>query len=229
MKFPNIELNKYVNSKRPQLGIFSIFGDFGVGKTTFALQTAINSAKLGKLVIFVYTKPNFPSEKIQLISKDSDEILDKILFIQTTSFNDLYRIIFNFEFLVLKFLKKTQQKLNLIIIDSITNLYRLELNMEKKEKNYNLNYQLNQMLANLTYLNEIYGIEVIVVNEISKKNFDDQIIEVESGGKVMEFWVNKNLKITKTKKLNERKFLFTNFSENFAIELYSNLRENGFE
>lgn len=225
MKFPNSELNNYVSSIAQQ-GIFSIFGDFGVGKTTFALQTALNSAKLGRYVIFVYTKPNFPSEKIQLIFKNSDEILENILFIQTTKFIELFKIIFNFEFLVLK---EAHQKLDLIIIDSITNLYRLELNMEKKEKNYNLNYQLNQMLANLTYLNQIYGIEIMVVNEVSKKNLDDQIIEVESGGKVMEFWVDKSLKITKTKKLNERKFFLSNISENRVVESSSNLTENGFE
>ena len=174
MKFPTLELNNYHNSLKILQGIFSVYGDFGVGKTTFALQTAISSAKLGKSVIYVYTKPNIPSEKIQLINKDSNKILENILFIQTTDFDELNRIVFNFEFLVLKFLKMNQPKFDLIIIDSITNLYRLELNMEKKEKNYNLNYQLNQILANLTYLNAIYGIEIIIINEISRKNLDDQ-------------------------------------------------------
>ena len=229
MKFPTLELNNYHNSLKILQGIFSVYGDFGVGKTTFALQTAIGSAKLGKSVIYVYTKPNIPSEKIQLINKDSNKILENILFIQTTDFDELNRIVFNFEFLVLKFLKMNQPKFDLIIIDSITNLYRLELNMEKKEKNYNLNYQLNQILANLTYLNAIYGIEVLIINEISRKNLNDQIIEVQSGGKVMEFWVNYSLKITKTNKLNQRKFLFTNISKNRTIEFTSNLSKGGFD
>ncbi|MFX1308875.1 MAG: hypothetical protein ACFE9M_04290 [Promethearchaeota archaeon] len=229
MKFPTLGLNKYFNSNDTLHGIFSVYGDFGVGKTIFALQTAIDSAKLGKNVIYVYTKPKFPSEKIISINGGKNEILDKILCIQTTSFNELNNIVFNFEFLVLKFLKDNKQKFNLIIIDSITNLYRLELNMEKKEKNYNLNYQLNQILANLTYLNEIYDIEILIVNEISRKKHKDQIIEMESGGKVMEFWVNYSLKIIKTKKLNERKFLFTDILKNQTFELNSNLRENGFQ
>jgi len=229
MKFPTLELNNYLNSLKILQGIFSVYGDFGVGKTTFALQTAISSAKLGKSVIYVYTKPNIPSEKILLINKDSNKILENILFIQTTDFYELNKIIFNFEFLVLKFLKMNQPKFDLIIIDSITNLYRLELNMEKKEKNYNLNYQLNQILANLTYLNAIYSIEILIINEISRKNLNDQIIEVQSGGKVMEFWVNYSLKITKTKKLNQRKFLFVNVSKNQIIEFTSSLKERGFE
>lgn len=134
MKFPTLELNKWINSIKILKGIFSVFGDFGVGKTTFALQTAINTAKIGKNVIYVYTKPNFPSEKIQLIKKDSKEILDNIIFVHITNFDELYRVIFNFEFLVLNFLNEKMNKLNFIIIDSITNLYNLELNKDIKKR-----------------------------------------------------------------------------------------------
>ncbi len=229
MKFPALELNKYFNSQNILRGIFSVFGDFGVGKTTFALQTAINSTKYGKSIIYVYTKPNFPFDKIKLIYKDSMDILDNILFIQTTNFEELNYIIFNFEFLILKSPNYNKPKIELIIIDSLTNLYRLELNKDKKEKNYNLNYQLNQILANLTYLNEIYDIEILVINELSRKSIDDLIIDVQSGGNVMKFWVNYNLKIIKSNKLNERKFYFTNISENYTIEFISHLREKGFE
>jgi len=229
MKFPTLELNKWINSIKNLKGIFSVFGDFGVGKTTFALQTAINTAKIGKNIIYVYTKPNFPSEKIQLIKKDSKEILDNIIFVHITNFDELYRVIFNFEFLVLNFLNEKMTKLNFIIIDSITNLYNLELNKDNKKKIYNRNYQLNQILANLTYLNESYGIEILIVNEISRKTRENQIIEVQSGGKVMEFWVKYNLKINKTNKLNERKFIFNNILEKQSIEFNSNLREKGFE
>ena len=229
MKFPTLELNKWINSIKNLKGIFSVFGDFGVGKTTFALQTAINTAKIGKTVMFVYTKPNFPSEKIQLIKKDSKEILDNIIFVHITNFDELYRVIFNFEFLVLNFLNEKKTKLNFIIIDSITNLYNLELNKDNKKKNYNRNYQLNQILANLAYLNESYSIEILIVNEISRKTRENQIIEVQSGGKVMEFWVKYNLKINKTNKLNERKFIFNNIPEKQSIEFNSNLREKGFE
>jgi len=126
-------------------------------------------------------------------------------------------------------LTQNKPKFSLIIIDSITNLYRLELNKDNKEKNYSLNYQLNQMLANLTYLNERYNIEVLIVNEISRKTIENQMIQVQSGGKVMEYWVRYTLKITKTEKLNERKFLFSNIIEKHSIEFTSNLGEQGFK
>jgi RecA/RadA recombinase len=228
MKFPIRELNNYFESIDPLQGIFSIWGDFGVGKTTFALQTAINAGIHKERVIYVYTKPNLPYEKIFTLSKTSKDILDSIIIIKPLNFKDLHKIIFNLEFLFLKKLTPKEDAIKLIVIDSITNLYRLELNQDKKEKNYNLNYQLNQILANLTYLNEIYDIQILVVNELSRRTQNDQLIEVQSGGKVMEFWVNYNLKISKTKNLHERKFTFTNISENNIFEFTSNLNELGF-
>lgn len=228
MKFPTLELNKYFNSTDSLQGIFSVFGDFGVGKTTFSLQTAINSTKSGKSVIYIFTKPNFPYEKIMMISKFSKFIENNIQFIQILNFVELYRLIFNLEFLILDYLSQNKPKYNLIIIDSITNLYKLELNKDNKEKNYSLNYQLNQILANLTYFNKKYEIDVLIVNELNRKIIEDQIIEVQSGGKVMEFWVKYTLKIIKTEKLNERKFFFTNISLQNSVEFTSNLGEQGF-
>ncbi|MDX1798179.1 MAG: hypothetical protein R3255_05985 [Candidatus Lokiarchaeia archaeon] len=229
MKFPTLELNKYFSSQYSLEGIFSVFGDFGVGKTTFALQTALNSLYQGNVIIYVYTKPNFPSEKILLINKHSLDILDNIIFIQTTSFTELSSIVFNFEFLILHYLNNHKPKLEMIIIDSITNLYRLELTKDKKEKNYNLNYKLNQMLANLAYLNQSYGIEILVINEISRRSFDDLIIDVESGGNVMKYWITYNLKISRTNKLNERRLLFNNLSDSFTLEFIQTIREDGFK
>ncbi|MFX1315306.1 MAG: AAA family ATPase [Promethearchaeota archaeon] len=227
MNFPTHILNTFFKRNDPLKGIFSVWGDFGVGKTTFALQTAINSAKIGKRVIFIYTKPNFPLEKVNMMK--SFKMLDNIAFIQTTNFNELNKITFNFEFLILKFLKENNESFDLIVIDSLTNLYRIELNKNKKEKNYNLNYQLSQILANLCYINETYGIEILIINEISRKNINDRIIEVQSGGKVMEYWVTYSIKLMRTKKLNERKFILTKDPENKSISYKSILTENGFE
>ena len=229
MKFPTLEINAFLRNIDNYKGIFSVWGNFGVGKTTFALQTAINTVKDKKKVIYIYTKPNLPSEKIITLSNSSEEILDRITVIKPMDFEDLNSIVFNLEFLILNNIDNKDNQLKLIIIDSITELYRLELNTDKKEKNYNLNYQLNQILANLTYLNETYNIEILIVNEVSRKKFDDQLTEVQSGGKVMEFWANYNLKITKTSKLNERKFILTKYPENEIIEFTSILREYGFD
>jgi len=228
MHFPIFQLNKNINSKEPFKGIFSIWGEIGVGKTTFALQTAIINALNGKNILFIYSKPNFPYEKIKnFIQPSSKKILDKILFIQILDYNELYAIIFNLEFDILNNLKAN--KIYLIIVDSITDLYRLELNRAKKEKNFMLNYKLNQILANLYNLNWNYKTEILITNEVSQTNINGQTIQIQSGGKIMDYWISYSLKIERTEKLNHRKLILSKKEEKTSEEYFSIFSEKGFQ
>lgn len=230
MKFPNSILNEYFKRIPFFKGIISIWGDFGVGKTTFAIQTSMNSIKNGNKIIYIYSKPIFPSEKINRIFKDSIEILDKITFIIPDNFNDLHNIVFNLEYLILRNLNdEANNHYKLIIIDSLTDLYRLELNREKKDKNYNLNYYLNQILANLSHINDSYNVNILIVNEKAQIRDNDQLTEIQSGGKVMEYWVSLDIKIERTEILKERKFTLTKHPEDKHISFMSKLTENGFQ
>lgn len=228
MNFPTPQLNELFESSKPIKGIISIWGGSGVGKTTLALQIAINAANVGN-VVFIYSKPNFPYEKVGKILRDNpSNILNNINFISALNFADLNTIVLNLELLILTFLKENKTVINLIVIDSITDLYRLELNKDKKEKNVRLNYQLNQILANLYYLNDTYGTEILIVNELSRKKYNDSTKEVQSGGQVMDYWTNSSIKISRTKKLNVRKFNIIKDSETKSFQLLSNLAEHGF-
>ena len=229
MKFPPSILNEYFKKNSFFKGLISVWGDFGVGKTTFALQTSLNSLKESKKVIYIYSKPMFPSEKISRIVGDSFEILHDITFIRPDNFNDLRNIVFNLEFLILRTINKIKNPYKLIVIDSLTDLYRLELNKEKKEKNFNLNYNLNQILANLSFINNIYDIEILIVNEKTRIKEENQIKEIQSGGRVMGYWVSLDIKIERTAKLRERKFILTEHPSFERTEFTSELSEKGFK
>jgi RecA/RadA recombinase len=230
MKFPIAKLNDYFKTSEPLKGIISVWGDFGVGKTTFALQTALNVVKSSKKVVYIYTKPNFPYEKIEnMLQENSKNVLDNIIFVQSPDFSDLNIVVFNLEFLILQNLEEKNSHVGLIIIDSITDLYRLEFTREKKGKNLLLNYQLNRILANLSYLNLSYGIEVLIVNEISRRTQNGKTIEIQAGGKVIEYWISNAIKISRTEKLNERKFALIERPERKSSEILSILTEIGFK
>ncbi|MHA2123537.1 MAG: AAA family ATPase [Promethearchaeota archaeon] len=156
MIFPISRLDRFYKTSPLSKGIVSIWGEFGVGKTTLALQTALKSIINSSQILYFYTKPILPLEKIVKVIGRSDETLKKIHFIQLKDFDELYKIVFNLEFLILENLGKTKKPYKIIVIDSLTDLYRLKVNREKKEKNYNLNYRLNQILANLFYINISY-------------------------------------------------------------------------
>ena len=229
MNFPIPDINKFFETNKSLKGIFSIWGDYGIGKTTLALQTAINSSKQGK-ILFIYSKPNFPYEKLRnILPENSINILNNISFISVSNFADLITITANLEFLILKQISEDQNTIKLLIIDSVTDLYRLEINRERKEKNVSLNYQLNQLLANLHYINETYKIDILIVNEMSRKSYDDKTLEIQSGGKVMVYWVLNSIKISRTEQLNVRALLLTKHLEEVDSNCLSNLTSHGFE
>ncbi|NHJ21909.1 MAG: hypothetical protein EAX91_13260 [Candidatus Lokiarchaeota archaeon] len=230
MQFPLSKISEFFKPIDIKEGIYSVWGDFGVGKTTYSLQTAKLYALKKRKILFIYTKPNIPYDKISFVFENALEaVLDTISFQKLTTFEEMYKFIFNLEFFVLEDLKSKKKVFNLIIIDSMTDLYRLELNREKKGKNFILNFKLNQLLANLVYLNQKYEIELLVVNEISRRTQDGQTYEVESGGNVMDYWVNNSIKIERTDVVNERKFILHRGNDNSSFVINYKLSEHGFE
>ena len=84
-------------------------------------------------------------------------------------------------------------------------------------------------MANLHYINETYNIDVLLVNEMSRKSSDDKTIEIQSGGKVMVYWVINSIKISRTEQLNVRALLLTKHPEEVDSNCLSNLTSHGFE
>ncbi|MFW9824382.1 MAG: hypothetical protein ACFFE4_15670, partial [Candidatus Thorarchaeota archaeon] len=100
---------------------------------------------------------------------------------------------------------------------------------EKKEKNYNLNYNLNQILATLFFINNYYDIEILLVNEKVNKMVNNQRFEMQSGGNVMEYWVSLNIKIERTPILKQRRFIINKYPEIQDVEYTYKLTQKGFE
>ena len=230
MKFPLTKVNEFFNSTGAKEGITSLWGNFGVGKTTISLQTANIYALNKKKVLYIYTKPNLPFKKISAVFESNlEDVLDNIIFIHIANFNDIFKFVFNLEFAILNDLKTKNGTFNLISIDSMTDLYRLELNREKKEKNIILNYRLNQLLANLVNLKLKYEINILIVNENSRRTQEGQTYEVESGGNVMQYWVTNSIKIERTDVVNNRRLILHKGNDNLSFLLNSILTKRGFE
>jgi len=230
MQFPITKVNKFFKSNDAKEGITSLWGDFGVGKTTLSLQTANKYALNKRKVLFIYTKPNLPYKKLSSVfTNNLNDVLENISFIHTANFDDIFKFVFNLEFIILNDLKTEDSTFNLIVIDSMTDLYRLELNREKKGKNFILNYKLNQLIANLVNLKQKYDIEILIINELSRRTHEGITYEVESGGNVMQYWVKNSIKIERTEVANSRKFILHRDNDNNSVTLNSTLTIRGFE
>jgi RecA/RadA recombinase len=229
MKIPLKVLNDQLNAVKKKYDLLSIWGEFGVGKTIFSIQIALENISTYNQVYYIYSKPNLPLENLKdMIEYKKSIHLDNLIIIPMNNFKELYSFIRRLESAFLNDLKRNREPPKLIIFDSITDLYRLVLNKEKKGSNVKLNYQLNFIIATIYYLKKRFDLEIIIINESSKKMQKDEYYEIQSGGKVMDYWVSCSFHIERTDSLNKRKILLIKDGE-IKEEYYLSLTNNGFK
>jgi DNA repair protein RadB len=138
--------------------ISTIFGPAGAGKTLFTLLTAIDVIEsTGKKVIFVDTEGGFSVERLKQLTDNYEKILEKMIFFKPTNFQE-QRDVFE------KLKDAMNDKFGLIIIDTLSMLYRLE--MGKGEDGYEVNKILGQQLSFLTEIARKKEIPVIITNQV---------------------------------------------------------------
>ena len=214
-------------------GILSIWGDIGVGKTTLALQIALTISNLNQKVVFIYTKDEFPSQKYEALQSETNhKKLNNIIFIKISDFDNLLEYILNLEFVILD-LKRVENKnisqIQLIVIDSPFDLYSLKTERTKKKKNVELNQKLNQILATLSYLNQKYGVKIIITNYETTINENEEYFIRERGGNVAEYWIPTTIQILRTDNISERALLLKNRLLSQTDEINTKLNSSGFK
>src|SRR3989344_9314895 len=115
--------------------VTTIFGPSGAGKTNFCLLAAARIAEAGKKVLFIDTEGGIAVERIKQLSSDYAGVLDKIIFLNPVTFveqNDIFE----------KVKSLTTEQIGMIVVDSISMLYRLELG--KSEEVYEVNTALGR-------------------------------------------------------------------------------------
>lgn len=234
MIFPNSKLNDFFKINMAENELFSIFGDFGTGKTTFALQTSLSLARSNHQVLFFYTKPIFPHARVNImIGSDREQktlaLLDNIIFIRIQNFEELWKLILKIESKILLDLNKSKPFSYAFIIDSITEIMRLDWNPESKKKNILAYYRLNQSLATLAYINHEYKIPILIVNETSKKQEQNVAIEIQSGRNLMEYWIKNSIHLVRLKDLNNRKIILINKNNKKEKTFIAEIKSKGFE
>lgn len=157
--------------------ITTIYGPAGSGKTCLCLLCVINAARKGKKIIYIDTEGSFSLERLKQIALDYKKVLDHIIFLKPTQFNEQKKI---FE----KLREIVDNKVGLIVVDTMGMLYRLELGQDNDIKETN-----RELAKQISYLSEIArkkNIPVLLTNQVYA-NFDekDQIKMV--GGDLLRY------------------------------------------
>lgn len=161
--------------------VTTIYGPSGSGKTNLCLIAAIETIKFGKKVIFLDTEGGIAVERIRQLAEDYGNILPHLLFFNPTSFPEQ-----NLFFDQLKKMVEEQfdGQVGLIIIDSISMLYRLELG--KNEEVYETNASLGKQIACLVEIARKKKIPVLITNQVYS-DFDNRDQVKMVGGDLLRY------------------------------------------
>jgi DNA repair protein RadB len=189
------DLNKWIYGGYERGIITMIVGPPGSGKTNFVLLAAASQAKKEKKVLFIDSEGGFSPDRIKQIGKeDYEKILKNIFLIEIRNFEEQKETI--------KSLEKQLQKneFDLIVIDSMAMLYRLELAQasyeeKDKEKVKRINKDIVEQMKILSEIARREKIAILITNQVYQDFLSKEEIEkgVEKetyivGGDLFQYW-----------------------------------------
>ncbi len=147
--------------------VTQLYGEAGSGKTNICLQMAVACARKGKSVIIIDSEGLSPERFLQIASanasegEDVERIAGRIILYQPQNFEQQTSCIKEIDTVIKG--KEGKSGVTLVILDSATLFYRLELDDERS-------MYLRRILANqILHLLEIarqYDLAVIITNQV---------------------------------------------------------------
>jgi len=187
--------------------INTIFGPAGVGKTTLSYLIIKEELKNNKEVYYVDTEKGFSLRRIKQIFEDFENFSDKFSKIEIKEFNELN-----------EFLRKINLNNKILIVDSISMPYRLELKDNFEEINKEMAKTLHILLDKLNENNK-----VILIAHSYFKDDDHRIV----GGDIMKYYSKALLEMNFEGELRIIKLVKHKYKE--PIKLKVEITKEGFK
>ncbi|MFC1801162.1 DNA repair and recombination protein RadB [Nanoarchaeota archaeon] len=150
-------LDKFLAGGYEKGVVTTIYGPSGSGKTNLCLLPLIRMAGTGQKIIYVDTEGNFSVERTKQITQHYRKVLDQVIFFKPTSFTEQKKVFDQLKKLV-------SSKVGLIVVDTISMLYRLALGQTKEV--YETNAALGSQISTLISLARKFDIAVLVANQV---------------------------------------------------------------
>jgi len=159
-----------------------VYGEAETGKTTFAMQCAVNCARQNYKSLFVDCDGTFSARRLCQIASDFKEIAELIVLVKPKNFHEQALVIDKLADYVTK-------NFGLIVVDTITTLYRAKV-AESPEKTFEINRELNAHMALLAQIAKTRKIAILITSQV-RSVFNSVHVGVEPvATRVLKFWAD---------------------------------------
>jgi RecA/RadA recombinase len=160
-----------------------VYGEPETGKSTLAMQCAVNCAMQGYKTLFVDCDNTFSAKRLsQVASGKFEEIADRIILIKPANFGEQTAIIDRIS-------EYTAKNFGLVVIDTLNSLYRAKV-AESSGKAFGPNRELNRQLAILAQTAKTQKTPVVITSQV-RSVFDESYVSVTPvATRVLKFWAD---------------------------------------
>ncbi len=160
--------------------VTTLYGPSGSGKTNLCMVALVATVLNGKKVVFIDPEGGFSITRLSQILPDFKKYLDQVLLLKPMNFEEQKK---SFEKLK-RLVEANDTNIGIIIIDSISMLYRLE--MGKENDFSNTNRELSAQIATLTEIARRKNIPVLVTSQVYS-SFDERDRVNMVGGDILKY------------------------------------------
>ncbi len=158
--------------------ITQFYGSPGSGKTNIALKILFEATKDGDKAIYIDTEGGLSLERIkQIAGPKFESIASNVYILEPKTFDEQENTVQQIEDLLKK------DDIDLLIIDSIVALYRIE-DGDPTE----INKRLGREMANLLTMSRTHDLAIVITNQVYSPFDSDDLIVEPIGGTVLKYW-----------------------------------------
>jgi DNA repair protein RadB len=166
-----------------QESVTLIYGEAETGKSTLAMQCAVNCAMQNLKVLYVDCDGTFSAKRLsQLAAGKFNEISELIVLVKPEDFREQTAFIDRLaEYLV--------NNVGLVVIDTVTSLYRVKV-AESSGKAFGLSRELNRQMAIVAQTARTKKIPMVVTSQVRSVFSETEIAVEPVGTRVLKFWAD---------------------------------------
>jgi DNA repair protein RadB len=166
-----------------QESVVLIYGEAETGKSTLAMQCAVNCAMQNLKTLYVDCDGTFSAKRLsQLAAGKFDEIAERIVLVKPKDFREQTAFID-------RLMDYAVNNVGLVVFDTVTSLYRLRV-AESSGKAFGLNRELNRQMAIVAQTAKMKKIPMVVNSQV-RSVFSETVVAVEPvGTRVLKFWAD---------------------------------------